>query len=105
MPLSAPQGQPRSRHRRSALRGENTPKIIGGSTPSCLLCCVARRRRETQLHVSPTTSQLTEWMKLDHIHFAAVEQNHLREMNQRKKALDNAVEQVKRLRRQETGEG
>ncbi|OAX50342.1 class I SAM-dependent methyltransferase [Paenibacillus sp. AD87] len=69
------------------------------------LCCVARRRRETQLHVSPTTSQLTEWMKLDHVHFAAVEQNHLRLMNQRKKALDNAVEQVKRLRRQETGEG
>lgn len=68
------------------------------------LCCVARKRRKTQLYMSPTLNQLTEWMELDHVQFAAVEKNHLRLMNQRKKALDNAVEQVKRLRRQETGE-
>jgi 2-polyprenyl-6-hydroxyphenyl methylase/3-demethylubiquinone-9 3-methyltransferase len=69
------------------------------------LCCVARKRRKTQLYMSPTLNQLTEWMELDHVHFAEVEKNHLRFMNQRKKALDNAVEQVKRLRRQENGEG
>lgn len=69
------------------------------------LCCVARKRRKTQLYMSPTQNQLKEWMELDHVHFAEVEKNHLRLMNQRKKALDNAVEQVKRLRRQETGEG
>jgi len=69
------------------------------------LCCVARKRRKTQLHMSPTLDQLLEWMNLDHMHFAEVEQNHLRVMKQRKKALDSAVEQVKRLRRQESGEG
>ncbi|OPG93944.1 SAM-dependent methyltransferase [Chryseobacterium mucoviscidosis] len=69
------------------------------------LCCVARKRRKTQLYMSPTLNQLTEWMELDHVHFAEVEKNHLRLMNQRKKALDNAVEQIKRLRRQENGEG
>ena len=69
------------------------------------LCCVARKRRNTQLHMSPTLDQLMEWMKLDHVHFADVEQQHLRVMNQRKKALDNAVEQVKRLRREEVWKG
>ena len=37
-------------------------------------------------------------MELDHEHFAKVEQQHLRSMKQRKKALDSAVEQLKRLR-------
>ncbi|WP_458125823.1 class I SAM-dependent methyltransferase [Paenibacillus sp. Z3-2] len=69
------------------------------------LCCVARRRREVQLRVLPTMDQLKEWMELDHVHFAEVEQQHLRVMKQRKKALDSAVEQVRRLRRQENGEG
>ncbi|MBT2284475.1 methyltransferase domain-containing protein [Paenibacillus polymyxa] len=69
------------------------------------LCCVARKRRNTQLHMSPTLDQLMEWMELDHVHFAEVEQQHLRVMKQRKKALDSAVEQVKRLRRQENEEG
>ncbi|GGH55508.1 hypothetical protein GCM10008014_25190 [Paenibacillus silvae] len=62
------------------------------------LCCVARKRQKIQLDVKPPLSQVLDWMKLDHTHFEEVEQQHLRSMKQRKKALDSAVEQLRRLR-------
>nr|WP_154887288.1 methyltransferase domain-containing protein [Paenibacillus xylanexedens] len=69
------------------------------------LCCVARKRQKIQLDVKPPLNQVLDWTKLDHTHFEEVEQQHLRSMKQRKKALDSAVEQLKRLRRQENEEG
>lgn len=65
------------------------------------LCCAARRRWEVNPYISPAPSEMKTWMELDYSHFAEIERSHLRLMNQRKKALDNAVEQVKRLRKQE----
>ncbi|CAI6082604.1 Ubiquinone biosynthesis O-methyltransferase, mitochondrial [Paenibacillus sp. JJ-100] len=62
------------------------------------LCCVARKRRNAPLHTTPSLHQVLSWMELDHEHFAKVEQQHLRSMKQRKKALDSAVEQLKRSR-------
>lgn len=67
------------------------------------LCCAARRRRETEMNVQPTASQLAAWMSMDHAEFAAIEQRHQQQMNQRKKALDSAVEQLRKLKQGQGG--
>ncbi|MGG6314416.1 class I SAM-dependent methyltransferase [Paenibacillus macerans] len=62
------------------------------------LCCVAVKRPKVQPNAIPDVWKLMRWMSLDSNQFAMLEQKHLQAMNQRKKALDQALEQLRILR-------
>lgn len=62
------------------------------------LCCVAVKRKEVRENAVPNASLMKQWIEFDSERFAEIERQHLQAMEQRKKALGRAYEQLKELR-------
>ncbi|MDQ0495475.1 class I SAM-dependent methyltransferase [Paenibacillus brasilensis] len=61
------------------------------------LCFAGRKKSKEMREVQPGTEHLARWMKLDEEQFRLVEQQHARKMNQRKAALDKAVQRTRQM--------
>ncbi len=64
------------------------------------LCFAGRKKSKELREVKPEVAHLNEWMKLDEEQFRLVEQQHVRKMNQRKAALDKAVQRIRHMEEQ-----
>lgn len=63
------------------------------------LCCVAVKRKEVRANALPNASLMKQWIEFDSERFVEIERQHLQSMEQRKKALEQAYEQLKELRK------
>lgn len=73
-------------------------EIAGLEIQHNYLCCVAVKRREVRSKGLPDAAMLKAWVDFDSKRFAQIEREHLQAMEQRKKALEQAYEQLKQLR-------
>ncbi|MGR6130258.1 class I SAM-dependent methyltransferase [Paenibacillus sp. SER-28] len=64
------------------------------------LCFAGRKKSKELREAKPGVEHLNEWMKLDEEQFRLVEQQHVRKMNQRKAALDKAVQRIRHMEEQ-----
>lgn len=64
------------------------------------LCFAGHKKPKELREAMPGAEQLNEWMKLDEEQFRRVEQQHVRKMNQRKAALDKAVQRIRYMEQQ-----
>jgi 2-polyprenyl-6-hydroxyphenyl methylase/3-demethylubiquinone-9 3-methyltransferase len=63
------------------------------------LCCVAVKRKEIRNQIFPDASMMKQWILFDSVKFAEIERQHMKDIEQRKKALGQANEQLKELRK------
>lgn len=66
------------------------------------LCFVGRKKLKSSDSGKPNASRLRKWMALDEEQFLRIEENHTRKMNQRKAALDRAVQRIRQMEQHET---
>lgn len=67
------------------------------------LCFAGHKKNLTSRLSKVNKAHVKKWMELEEAHFLRIEQDHYREMNQRKAALDRAVQRIKELERSQLG--